>query len=106
MLDEIHVANRVGHVGVPVDAGDVRIVEVAALGVEVQKSAAGAPDVACHSGQHRHRSSDVAARRLALQALPDPEQRPSGPIKARGLLDQRRRNAGLLLRPDRRALHC
>ena len=81
----------------------VRVDSARVAAVEVQESRAGAADVARQCGQHPDGAHDVAAARLALQPLTHPEQRRPAPVGARGVLDQARRHAGLLLGPGGRA---
>ena len=69
--------------------------------VEVQESRARSSDVSRQRRQHRDGAHDVAATRLALEALAHPEQRRPSPVGARGVLDERCRHAGLLLGPGR-----
>ena len=56
-------------------------------------------EIAGQSGQHRHGSQRVAATRLTLEALAQPQERRPVPVSMRCLLDQRCRHARRLLPP-------
>ena len=87
-VDEIHVADRFGRVVGQAAGGHVVIVQAAAVGaVEVQQAGAGPAQVAAQRRQLRDRSHGVAAARLALEPLADPQQRRPGAIPVGGALD-------------------
>ncbi len=60
------------------------------------------PRLPLTAGRAGDRAHHVAARRLALEALPDPEQRRALAVDPRGLLEERSGHAGDLLGPGRR----
>ena len=100
---EIHLADRVRRIGPRQlrarEPAGVHAARVAA--VEVQEARPRAADVAGQRRKRRDGAHDVAAARLALQALAHPEQRRPAAVDARDVLDQARRHAGALLRPRR-----
>ena len=86
--DEIHVADRARRLARQLLAGDVVLVEHPVVrAVEVQKAGARLADVAAQRRQLCDRADRVAAARLALKALPDPQQRRprSVPVAARSI---------------------
>ena len=64
------------------------------ISVQIQKSCARFAQIAGHRRQQRARAHDVAAGRLALQALAEPQQRRAPRIQMRDLFDLRNRHAG------------
>ena len=64
------------------------------ISVQVQQSCARFAEIAGHRGQQRARAHDVAAGRLALQTLAEPQQRGPPRIQMRDLFDLRNRHAG------------
>jgi hypothetical protein len=83
-----------------VRARDVVLVQHPVAGpVEVQESGAGLAHISAQRRQLRYGADGVAAARLALETLADPQQRRPGTIPSRGLLDRARRHAGDTLAP-------
>ncbi len=66
-----------------------------------RKPVPGRPEVAGDGREHGDAADHVAALRLALEALADPQQRGPGRVDARRPLDQRGGHAGERLRPLR-----
>ena len=103
-LHEIHVADRIGGVGGELRCGEVGLVDPARLGpVEVEEARARLAEIARDGRQERAGADDVAAGPLALEALPEPEQRGPSAVELGCLLDQVGRNARCVLAPLRRA---
>ncbi len=65
------------------------------VAVQIQETCARLAKISGQRGQERAGAHDVAARRLALQALTQPKKRWAPRIQLRHLLDQTDRNAGL-----------
>ncbi len=85
-------------------AVDIRAVDaLPAAAVEVIEPGAGLADIAAGGAEQRHRAEDIAAQRLPLQPLAQPQQRRAFGEGARRPFDIGRRHAGLRLAPLRRA---
>ena len=76
----------------------------AVAAVQVEDAAPGSAEVAGERREQRDGADDVAAARLALEALADPEQRRAPAVQVRRLLDRRRGHTGDALAPLRRAV--
>ena len=102
---EVHVADRLGDVDGQLRGGEVVLVDPpVSAAVEIQQTGAGLAQIARRGRQDRDGANRVATARLALEALPDPEQRRTRRIQPGRLLDQLGGHAGDALTPARRAL--
>ncbi len=89
--DQVHVADLAPLALAQVRRFDVVAVDAApAAAVEIEKSGAGLGEIAGRGRQQSDGAEHVAAGRLALQPLAEPEQRRAVAIERRRLFDLRR----------------
>ena len=104
-LGQVHLADHRPLLRGQVLGGDVAAVDAApGRAVEVEEPGAGLAQVPGDGGEQRAGAHGVAAHRLALHALPEPQERRAGTVEVRRALDVGRRHAGRALAPLGRAV--